>query len=262
MALFMIKRTTYLFFVFLLISPLIVFSENNSDIWKKISGRWSIVQYNNASVLVQTKIPAYPWQYNEPLNYNSLMLSEPNEYSKIRYVFEIKNPTNSFELILFLNSEFSETSRYHNLYAFRLSGSNDKIRNCFFVCSHIIDPSNMKKKNNFKVKELASTYCAISTINKMECEIQVRDDIASLYVNNIKIQTYKASEPLNNGIVGFGIKNAQLAVYDFMLQNNNKIIIHDTFTKDSIYRTSIKVNHISKEEYDRLKKQEQERKNK
>jgi len=242
--------------------PSTIFTENNSNLWKKVSGIWNIVQYNNKNVLVQSRVSSYPWQYNEPLNYNSLMLSEANDYSLIKYVFEIKDPVKQVDLVLFFNTEFSETSKYHNLYAFRLSGNNARFNNCDFFKSHIIDTGEMRKKKNFKVSVLSSTYCTISTSQKLNCQVKIDDKSATLYVNDIKIQSCEAPDSLNKGIVGFGVRNAVLIVHDFTLLKNGNVLVHDDFSKDNIKRNRVIMKKISKEEYDRLKKQKQEQRNK
>ena len=255
-----------IFFFLFVYAPLSsqVSTGNNGYKWFKVSGRWDTVSTNNEKFHFQKRVPAYPWNYNELLNYHSIASIQPFEkYTRIVYTIKIgENRSNPVEMLLFFNTELSETSRYQNFHGFKLKGDASGFRNISFLQSHWIEETTKVKKGNFRVTTLSSKSCAIPYSPRITCEIHVHNNKASLFVNNRKIHEVVNETKLDNGIVGIGIRNAQFYVYGADVYNGSSILLHDDFSQDSIKRLSIKAKHVSKEEYDRLKKQKQEQRNK
>ncbi len=242
--------------------PSLTFSEEN-NIWNRIAGNWEVTIENGKPLAIQRRIKAVQWNYHLPFNYSSLAsIQDFPHYSSIQYSFSIMNQTSEPELLLFIAAELSEKSRYHNLAAFRLSGNPKEIIKATFLKSSLIDPSRMGEKGNFKVDEISFSNCSVPLDQKFICEIKVDRATATLFINGKTIHSQKSIERLDHGIIGFGIRNAQLKVYEVKIFDGRKLLLHDDFSKDSIKVLKAVMQKISPEEFERIKREEDKKKKK
>lgn len=232
-------------FVFALVFPAIIFPNETSEKWSQISGKWIHQETSGKGFLFQRAVSVHPWNYNYPSNFHSIVTTgEYSDYSSIKCKIDFLKRNNAVELMLFFNAEFSEQSRYHNLYAFRLDGDAQRFRKAVFLKTSVINPEKMSARNNFKVEEISQTFCTISLDRPLDCDIQFSGKTASLYINNTRILSVKTDTPLNRGKIGLGIKNSQINVYDFKLFKKNELLFHDDFSKDSMKRLKATLQRV------------------
>ncbi|HPB83685.1 MAG TPA: hypothetical protein PK200_16705, partial [Spirochaetota bacterium] len=206
---------------------------------------WIHQETDGKGLLFQRAVSVHPWNYNYPSNFHSIVTTgEYSDYSSIKCKIDFLKRNNAVELMLFFNAEFSEQSRYHNLYAFRLDGDAQRFRKAVFLKTSVIDPEKMSARNNFKVEEISQTFCTISLDRPLDCDIQFSGKTTSLYINNTRILSVKTETPLNRGKIGLGIKNSQINVYDFKLFKKNELLFHDDFSKDSMKRLKATLQRV------------------
>jgi hypothetical protein len=240
-----IKKLTALLFLLLLFSPVFANSDQSQEKWFRISGMWIFNETNGKGFLFQRAVSVHPWNYNYPSNFHSIVTTgEYADYTSIKCKIDFQKRNNAVELMLFFNAEFSEQSRYHNLYAFRLDGDAQRLRKAVFLKASVIDPEKMSARNNFKVDEISQTFCTISLDRPLDCDIQFSGKTASLFINNTRILSVKTDTPLNMGKIGLGIKNSQINIYDFKLFKKNELLFHDDFSKDSMKRLKATLQRV------------------
>lgn len=254
----------FVFLVFIFSHSLLTSQELVSDgnsKWLKVSGSWNTISTNNVKFHFQERVSAYPWNYNELLNYHSIASIQPfDKYTRMLYTVKIGGKRNNpVEMLLFFNTELSETSKYQNFHGFQLQGDKSGFRNVSFIRSHWIEETTKVKKGNFSVSILSTKSCAIPFSSRITCEIRVNNKTAALFINNTKVHEFSNEAKLDNGIVGIGIRNAQFYVYGADVFKDSTVLLHDDFSQYSIKQLSIKAKSVSKQEYDHLKKQGRER---
>lgn len=212
--------------------PQNVSSDSN---WMRISGAWYIKKDGNRSYAFQNRVAAYPWNYNELLNYHSIAsLKTFRKFSDIIVKVHHINPDDKTKLLLVFAAEFSDKSRYHNFYGFRLEGNNNIFNKVVFCKSQIINPDNIDKNNNFKLTDISSSSCQIQLNDQMVLRVKFKKKEVILSSNDEPIHKQSISESINRGIVGIGIKDSRLKIYEFSVLDGKTILLHDDFSKDTI----------------------------
>lgn len=213
--------------------------------WNRISGNWVSQKNGDNFYVIQDIIPTSQWNLNIIVNHHTIASRKSYQhYSKLVYDLSIHNQKNSFNLLLFFAAELSERSKYQNLFGFNFKGESNKITETSLIKSSIIDPGQPTKLKNFQIINLSTYRKPIPVIEKLKCEILINKTTASLFINGKLVIRNNAKEIIDNGIIGIGVQNAQLKIYDFKIYDGKTLLLHDDFSSNKIYSKKIIMQRV------------------
>lgn len=254
------RRITIIFIpiIIILIHIMIYSEEKEYYKWTHVTGKWSVSRDEKSSFAFQTRINTILWNYNVPSNHNTIATNNPiSKYSSIKLSFEIvKSTVFPASIILF----FSARNYHMDLHAFKFDGDENNINRLSFIKSVMKDRSKpTSEKANFEVSEISSSDCLLDYNKKYNIEINIKKAIASIYVDGKKLLESKAEEPINSGIVGFGVRGPQMKIYNAKIYNGKKVVLQDDFSQNSIKVQTIVVKKMTKEQYEKMMKEKEEK---
>ncbi len=206
--------------------------------WKKLAGKWEVRTEDGKSFLIEKKRRASQWNYNELINFNSILSNESfTTISSIAFSIKPSNPKNDDTAFM---ASFGITDG-REFFAFKLSGDDDELDKVQFVWSKIKDKTlSIKKKANFVISEVACAEVELDFDKEYNVKIDINSKKAAISIDGKKALEGTLDRDLASGKIAFSSRNFQLQIDDVKVFNGKKIIFEDDFSKDSIKRKSFK----------------------
>ncbi len=228
--------------------------------WLNISGTWEVQKDDKGPFVIETRVKARDWNYNELINYNTLGTFYPLEgFTRIKLKAGFYKPQTYPVSVLFF---FAAEKPYQKLHAFRLTGDEKGFNKAELISSRVIDPNKMNQKGNFAIKVLDSAPCSLEYNKDYTVEMRMNRKRVNIYVNNKKVLKSAAPEDSDKGIIGFSSRGAMMKIDDVTVWDGRKVVLKDDFSGDTIKGNVIKMRKMTKKEYEEWKKEQEKNKKK
>ncbi|PKL37717.1 MAG: hypothetical protein CVV44_15355 [Spirochaetae bacterium HGW-Spirochaetae-1] len=201
--------------------------------WYRIAGYWTVQD----SLLTENRGRSSIWGYHELMNYNTLVTVDSypqyTNYSADIKIFNVKRTPVEILFAFLVNSP--HLHYYYNFYAFKLTGSAEKITRISLIQSQRKnDALPFNAKFNYTIKELQGVDYSLNYNEKHAIKITFDEKKATLNINGKPVISFELPVENMEGRFAISNRNASIQIDKITIKNGKEILFTDDFNYDSI----------------------------